>query len=111
MTVQTQRKLTFAQLARLEPGLRALLREARSYHRGAPRNFCANAVWYGYPRGPGPCGGGLKDRMQRLVGFHRRDGDEVLRTSAAYDVAYDTIFRALPDCRECGCFRLSDLWC
>jgi hypothetical protein len=29
--------------------------------------------------------------------------DPRLRTSEAYDVAYETIYNALPDCRNCGC--------
>src|SRR5437764_1430140 len=102
----SQRKVTFRKLAALEPGLDSLLAEARSYHRtaGQTPNFCANAVWYGYP-GHEP---GLKRRLMQFVG-HVRGGDGVLATSEAYDVAYHTIYQALPDCRHeygfCQSFR------
>lgn len=55
-------QLTFADLAKREPQLAALLREAKSYRR-----------------------------------------DSVLGTSAAYDVAYDEIYNALPNCGPWCC--------
>jgi hypothetical protein len=90
---------TFRALARLEPRLRGLLAEARSYRRDRGPVFCANAVWYGYSdHRPG-----LKDRLCRLVGLQAERGG-ALASSAAYDVAYETIYRALPDCRgRCAC--------
>jgi hypothetical protein len=48
----------------------------------------------------------LKRRMSRLVG-HLAEQPGDLRTCAAYDVAYRTIYQALPDCRgrcACTCF-------
>jgi hypothetical protein len=91
---------TFRALAKLEPRLRALLALARAHHKNRDPVFCANAVWYGYP-GFGP---GLKERLCRLVGYRAEQGGD-LRTSAAYDVAYHTIYRALPDCRgRCRCW-------
>ena len=93
------RRPTFRALAKLEPRLCDLLAEARSYHNNRDPVFCANAVWYGYP-GFKP---GLKGRLGRLVGWTAERGGE-LRTSEAYDLAYRTIYRALPDCRgRCLC--------
>jgi hypothetical protein len=86
--------LPFAELPRLEPRLLELLAEARSHHANRKRVFCANTVWYGYS-GHWP---GLKQRMSQLVG-HLAQGDARLRMSQAYDVAYGTIYQALPDCR------------
>jgi hypothetical protein len=93
------RPLSFRALARLEPRLRDLLAEARAYHSNRGPTFCANAVWYGYP-GWQP---GLKGRLSHLVGWAAERGGD-LRSSAAYDVAYQTIYQALPDCRgRCAC--------
>jgi hypothetical protein len=90
---------TFAALAELEPRLLELLAEARAHHGSRDPDFCANAFWYGYP-GHRP---GLKGRLCRLVGCTAEKGGD-LRTPAAYDVAYHTIYWALPDC--CGrCLR------
>jgi hypothetical protein len=97
--------VTFEDLARLEPRLQSLLEEARRHHNSRRPDFCANAVWYGYA-GHLP---GLKPRLLFLVGYERRDRHPVLSTSLAYDVAYDTIYQALPDCRgRCACFSVLD---
>jgi len=83
-------------LVKREPGLAALLREARSISPKHP-DFCTDPLWYGYAGWPG-----LKPRLIRLVGDLARDGDPVLRTSQAYDVAYTVIYDALPGCDRCG---------
>lgn len=92
---------TWAQLVELEPQLQALLDEATTTD-GSGEHFCANRVWYGSARNRN----GLKERLCRLVGWdiRRRGGPVLLSSEAAYDVAYETIYDALPDCRECGCF-------
>jgi hypothetical protein len=97
-----KKALTWAELVRLEPGLGPLLEEARAHHADRSAVFCANAVFYGSADSTR----GLKRRLLRLVG---RDSGRagVLGTSVAYDVAYDTIFAALPDCRgECACLAV-----
>jgi hypothetical protein len=92
---------TFAQLVSLEPGLADLLAEAKAHRRKAGRKFCANAVWYGYP-GHQP---GLRQELTQLVGWNSGRKD-LLGSSAAYDVAYQTVYRALPDCgADCVCQR------
>src|SRR5437016_5708390 len=90
----------FDDLVSLEPRLADLLKEAQGYRRKARRRFCANAVWYGY-RGHAP---GLKQQLSELVGWYSGRKD-LLGTPGAYDVAYQTLYYALPDCRhegECG---------
>jgi hypothetical protein len=100
------RRLTFRALAKLEPRLNDLLAAARAFHKSRAKVFCANAVWYGYP-GFRP---GLKALLCRLVGWSRKEGG-VLQTSEAYDVAYQAIYRALPDCRgRCACSGLREFW-
>lgn len=91
--------VNFDDLARREPGLAALLAEARAVSsRGNPQ-FCANAVWFGFGKYRYA---GLKPRLVQLVGWHAHKDDPVLRSQEAYEVAYDTIYGALPDCRDCG---------
>lgn len=88
---------TFADLVKLEPKLGELLTEAKSYHTSQNPEFCANAAWYGYGGEPG-----IKPRLLKLVGWERPGGLHwPLSTPAAYDVAYDTLFEALPDCGKC----------
>ncbi len=95
--MSTSTRPAFDELAALEPRLAALLAEAQGYHATRPRGFCANAVFYGYP-GHRP---GLKRRLSELVG-HVSDREGVLGTSDAYDVAYHTVYQALPDCKHRG---------
>lgn len=94
------RPLTWQQLVRLEPRLAALLAEAKVVRDdGRGRWFCGNAVFYGYPGWRG-----FKPRLRALVGWDRPAYHPVLSGRRAYDLVYQTIYRALPDCRgECGC--------
>jgi hypothetical protein len=70
-----------------------LLDEAKSV-KARRRNFCANTVWYSQ----------FKPRLLWLVGWERRDKHPVLSSAEAYDLAYETIYQALPDCKRCLCF-------
>jgi hypothetical protein len=94
--------VTWKQLTEAEPKLAALQTEARGWRKRAGRNFCANAVWYGHGRNGGAAES-LRARLIRLVGFERAE-HPVLGSCEAYDVAYRTICRALPDCGpDCCC--------
>lgn len=69
----------------IEPRLEAMFREA------CQATECANRVWYSR----------LKPRLCRLVGFMAQD--PLLKSADVYDVAYQTIYAALPDCGpHCG---------
>lgn len=81
---------TFEELAQLEPRLQELLTEAQATRR--KRGYLAGKVWYGYGGYPG-----LKPRLLELVGWEREEEHTLLSTRTAYDVAYDTIYEALPD--------------
>lgn len=103
----TTTKLTFDDLARLEPRLRGLefeiLRCKHALRR--KRNLCGNGLWYGYGRFPLFM---FKSRMSALVGWGQRgapdDPDEqMLRSEHAYSVAYERLYSLLPNCRNCGC--------
>jgi hypothetical protein len=76
----------------LEPRLQDLFAEAE---RGLPPGeaYCSELAWFGR--------GGLKARMCDLVGYGAEQPG-LLATSRAYDVAYDTLIEALPDC-DPGC--------
>jgi hypothetical protein len=58
---------------------------------GGP-SFCANDIWYDE----------IKPVLVKLVGWSARN--PALRTTEAYDVAYQYLYNLLPDCRDCGCF-------
>jgi len=95
------RKPTWKALVKTEPRLAVLLKEAQSVD-GSGARFCANRVWYGYGKT-----NSFKDRVCRLVGWEAgRCVDPMLKTQGAYDVAYDKIYDALPDCRDCVCIRV-----
>src|SRR5688572_27285202 len=94
----TTKPLTWATLVAMEPQLAGLLADAKQEHMNGDPGYCAHRVWYGYDDGPG-----LKGRLCQLVGWGREaPGPAVLRSPAAYDVAYQKVYQALPDCRHEG---------
>jgi hypothetical protein len=126
--------LTFDDLVKLEPRLQALLDEAKAPAGRRGKRFCANAVFYGqgglkerlvklvgwsagivetvYPqtyldrkREAERAGKVVFMTTEELAEVrHVRREVGVLGTSMAYDVAYDTIYAALPNCgEECDC--------
>ena len=56
--------------------------------------FCANKIWYIR----------FKPRLGELVGWSARKDDPLLRSPQAYALAHKTLYRLLPDCRDCICF-------
>jgi hypothetical protein len=97
------RTITFEMLCELDPRLVDLYNRAQAVRDDKPlSSFCANRVWYGRNNQ----GGGLRGQLVKLVGYEAsRDADARLRTPEAYDVAYYSIYDALPNCRNCGCFN------
>lgn len=99
-----EKTLTWETLVELEPRLahlRAMASRVRDDGRAA--YFCANASWFGYDGHRG-----IKPQLEKLVGFYRTASDPsgLLTGSQAYDLAYDTLYGLLPDCRgKCGCLR------
>jgi hypothetical protein len=95
--------IDFPILAHVEPRLGVLLRTAQSYRKERGERFCANELWHGYGLHRGQ---GLKPLLRQLVGIDRDSQHAVLGSSFAYNLAHDTIYNALPDCRgACGCAR------
>jgi len=86
----------FDELIGREPELAELYRVAKSYRDDQSLDFCANDIWYEL----------LKPRLVKLVGGGRESCDFTLSTTLAYDVAYQTIYDALPHCRGlCPCVQ------
>jgi len=52
--------------------------------------FCANRAWYGR--------GGFRAQLSRLVGWGARHDEPWVGSREAYDLAYHTLYRILPDC-------------
>jgi hypothetical protein len=85
---------TWHNISRLEPKLAELLKEAQAVtDPGGDPGFCANAVWYDR----------FKPQLTCLVGWFARCKHFLLTSPEAYDIAYDKIYEALPDCRGCCC--------
>ena len=84
------RKLTWKRLIKIEPHLLTLYDEAKAVD-GSAEHFCANAVWYER----------FKPRLFSLVGWECSNPE--IRTQEAWDLAYETIYEALPPCRDCLC--------
>ena len=91
---------TWEELVALDSRFADLLNLARSYQRSRRRRFCANHVYVWE----------LKPRLEDLAGCSRRWGPKLLRTEAAYDVARETVYDALPDCRGCLCIPHGGAW-
>ena len=89
-------KLTWKAMIIIEPKLKELYLQAKSYRKNSGNNnkFCANSVWYGYNGKPA-----MKDRICELVGWDSRHSS--LRNTEAYDIAYNMIYKSLPDCAPC----------
>jgi hypothetical protein len=87
---------TWEELVMVEPRLGELLQHIQQIKDdGSKSSFCANVEWY-YRTNPS-----LKLIMTYLVGFHA--AHPKLRNMENYGVAYDILFDALPDCRNCMC--------
>lgn len=89
-------------LVRIEPRLGEMLKEIQSIKDdGTAPSFCANAQWY---RSPGEGEDSFKDRLVAMAGWHAQSSDPEIRSDLAYNVAYEKLYEALPNCRNCGCF-------
>lgn len=85
--------LDWDEMVAIEPGLGALYREVRSLKDPGGSCFCAEMLWHRR----------YKARLAWLVGFRTHSDDMRLRTMAAYDVAFEKIYGAMPACRGCAC--------
>ena len=95
-------RLSFAELAALEPGLARLEYEIEAWARTPlGDNWCKMARWYGFGRFRGM---GYRARVVELIGRASRHADARLHTSAAYETVYFHLLGLLPECGpDCGC--------
>jgi hypothetical protein len=94
--------LTWERLVELEPKLLALEGGVKVFAAAyaLQRVRCANAAMLGYGDFEG-CG--IKDKIQKLVGWYRPEKHPILSSMRAYDIVGDRMYRLLPDCRRCNC--------
>lgn len=95
-----KRMAKFFDLATWQPELLTLYTQAAAItDDGTEPWFCANTEFYGHHGRRG-----FKRPLSALVGWFAQDTPHIcLTTEEAYDTAYQTIYEALPDCRDCQC--------
>lgn len=86
-------RLTYAELEDRDQRL-AALRVAIDTVGRTSGDFCANHWWYGRA--------GFKADLCRIIGSLAAQDDAALRTAAAYEVAYLSLYSRLPSCRHEG---------
>lgn len=82
---------TWEEMVAVEPLLAKLEEKIKSEEKGGP-GYCANRAWYGP--------GNYRSILSSLVGYSACDPR--LRTEKCYDIAYDRLYAALPDCWHKG---------
>lgn len=90
------KRLTFDEICRIEPGVLRLYNRLKAIKDNKrQRSFCANAIWldHFYPL------------VLHLVGSNA--SKEELRTSQAYDLICEKLYKALPNCRNCFCEQMT----
>ena len=81
-------RLTIGELLDLEPRLSDLLHDALQ---GEDKpDYCADEYWYRE----------IKPRLLKIVGWYAETDNEILKSSESYDISYQFIYSALPDCRH-----------
>jgi hypothetical protein len=93
--VTDERILTWEELVEMEPRLADLLKRCTEAGRGL-RSFCYEIAWFG------PSGNtGFKAEFKQLVGHFAENRHPRLTTQYAYELGYQTLLSALPECRKC----------
>ena len=78
-------------LIEIEPRLAELYEEVRKLKDPGGGYFCAETIWHRR----------IKPQLVALVGF--RAHAPRLRSMAAYDLAFEKLYGAMPPCRGCAC--------
>ena len=76
-----------------EPALAALELELSAVRDEGGNSFCANKYWYVR----------VAPRVAALAGAQAAVDDPVLRAPEASTLAYEVLYRLLPNCRNCVC--------
>ena len=85
--------ITWEKLLEREPALGELQAELSAVRDEGGTSFCANKYWYVH----------AAPRVAGLVGAQAAKADPSLRTPEAYTLAYEVLYRLLPNCRNCVC--------
>jgi hypothetical protein len=80
-------------LVEREPALDQLQAELSAVRDEGGNSFCANKYWYVR----------VAPRVAQLVGAQSAQDDPALRAPEAYTLAYEVLYRLLPNCRNCVC--------
>lgn len=90
----------------LEPRLIDIfVRAASIVDDGTAPYFCANEIFFGYYQQPRTS---FKHAIVELVGWSApKSAHPDLYTEKAYDIVYERIYEALPNCRNCTCADMS----
>jgi hypothetical protein len=84
MTETIETELTWEMLCHIEPRLLSLLNEIQKSRNKKMKWYQVDEVWYGR----------FKPLMESLVGVYA-DGDEIISSSRAYNIAYKKLYDAL----------------
>lgn len=85
--------LTWETIIAIDPFFDDLLHEIEGTEPG--ERFCANDIWYKK----------YKPIILRRVGYCSPNyAPEILKTERAYEIVYEKLYGALPNCKGCGCF-------
>lgn len=86
--------LTWETLIAIDPFFDGLLSGIEGIELEPGERFCANDTWYKK----------YKPLILRRVGWHAPNyAPGILRTERAYDIVYQKLYDALPNCRNCSC--------
>lgn len=86
-----EKQKIWREIVEKEPRMDSLLSKAKAVRDEGGNSFCANTVWYR----------DFKPMLVKLIGFDSKQ--ESLRTMHHYDIGYEIIYDALPNCRNCNC--------
>jgi hypothetical protein len=90
-TTQSEEILSWAEIVAIEPQVELIVAAARSITYDPEAEYSCGPREFHEP-------GGFKDQLSEYVGW--RACEPRLRTERAYDIVYDKVRRALPDCRN-----------
>lgn len=95
--------MKFEDLVKAEPRLGYLLKRIKAEKPPTNIKECWMTRWYGLYDVHS-----YKQEMIRLVGFMSKNPNPVLKSSQAYDIAYQVLSIALPSCKQCKCKTCSE---
>jgi hypothetical protein len=97
MPTSSVQNITWKRICQIDPTMLNLYREAKTIKDNKrKKRFCANEIWESR----------FKPFIVNHVGWHSAMPE--LQSSLAYNIAYQTIYGALPNCRNCFCVGMGN---